>query len=195
MNENIEREPAHYLLIDFEATCADDGSVPRQHMEIIEIGAVMVETATLRVVDEFQSFVRPVRHPRLTAFCTALTTITQAQVDAAPGFAAAAAALKAWRAGYPDLIWGSWGDYDRNQLRQDCEFHRVPDPVGAAHRNIKRLFAQREGSGRRFGLDGGVRRARLDFAGTHHRGIDDARNIARLLPYALGRAGFPRERG
>lgn len=197
MNENIEkeleREPAHYLLIDFEATCANDGSVPRQHMEIIEIGAVMVETASLRVVDEFQSFVRPVRHPQLTAFCTQLTTITQAQVDAAPGFAEVAAALKAWRAGYPDLIWGSWGDYDRNQLQQDCDFHRVADPVGAPHRNIKRLFAQREGSGRKFGLDGGVRRARLAFAGTHHRGIDDARNIARLLAYALGRAELPRE--
>jgi hypothetical protein len=27
----------------------------------------------------------------------------------------------------------------------------------------------------------------LAFQGTHDRGIDDARNIARLLPYALGR--------
>jgi len=194
MNETIERQPRHYLLIDFEATCADDGAVPRPQMEIIEIGAVMVDAASLAVVGEFQSFVRPVRHPRLTAFCTRLTSIAQADVDAAPGFAEAAAALKAWRGGYADLVWGSWGDYDRNQLRQDCDFHRVSDPVGAPHHNIKRLFAQREGSGRKFGLDGGVKRVRLDFAGTHHRGIDDARNIARLLPYALGRAEFPRER-
>ena len=27
----------------------------------------------------------------------------------------------------------------------------------------------------------------LPLVGTHHRGIDDARNIARLLPFALGR--------
>ncbi|WP_394539046.1 exonuclease domain-containing protein [Lysobacter enzymogenes] len=194
MNESIERQPRHYLLIDFEATCADDGSVPRQQMEIIEIGAVMVDTASLAVVGEFQRFVRPVRHPRLTAFCTGLTSIAQADVDAAPGFAEAAAALKAWRGGYADLAWGSWGDYDRNQLQQDCGFHRVSDPVGAPHHNIKRLFAQREGSGRKFGLDGAVARVRLEFAGTHHRGIDDARNIARLLPYALGRAEFPRAR-
>lgn len=194
MNESIEPQPQHYLLIDFEATCADDGSVPRHQMEIIEIGAVMVDAASLAVVGEFQSFVRPVRHPRLTAFCTRLTSIAQADIDAAPGFGEAAAALKAWRGGFAEPVWGSWGDYDRNQLQQDCTFHRVADPVGAPHRNIKRLFAQREGSGRRFGLDAGVKRVGLAFAGTHHRGIDDARNIARLLPYALGRAPFPRAR-
>jgi inhibitor of KinA sporulation pathway (predicted exonuclease) len=31
----------------------------------------------------------------------------------------------------------------------------------------------------------------LAFQGTEHRGIDDARNIARLLPYALGRLPVP----
>src|SRR3546814_5917522 len=43
-------------------------SMARAEMEIIEIGAVMVERATLRALDEFQAFVRPVRHPHLTAF-------------------------------------------------------------------------------------------------------------------------------
>jgi len=29
--------------------------------------------------------------------------------------------------------------------------------------------------------------AEIKLEGTHHRGIDDARNIAKLLPYILGR--------
>ena len=69
-----------YLIIDFEATCANDGSVPRGEMEIIEIGAVLVEAATFGTLGTFQSFVRPVRHPMLTPFCTELTTITQSDV-------------------------------------------------------------------------------------------------------------------
>ena len=32
-----------------------------------------------------------------------------------------------------------------------------------------------------------LRRLGLRFEGPPHRGIDDARNIVRLLPYALGR--------
>jgi inhibitor of KinA sporulation pathway (predicted exonuclease) len=188
-------QPAHYLLIDFEATCADDGSIARTHMEIIEIGAVLVETDTLSVVDEFQSFVRPVRHPRLTAFCTRLTSIRQAEVDAAPLFADMLAVFKPWLYRYPDFLWGSWGDYDLHQLQQDCDFHRLPNPIGAPHRNIKQLFAQSQGLSKKPGLGEAVRLAGLEFAGTHHRGIDDARNIARLMPWALGRVRLPAPRG
>jgi len=74
------------LVVDLEATCSDDGSVPKHEMEIIEIGAVLVESAGLRPVAEFQSFVRPGLHPRLTPFCTELTTIRQSDVDDAPLF-------------------------------------------------------------------------------------------------------------
>ncbi|WP_293128313.1 hypothetical protein [Microcoleus sp. bin38.metabat.b11b12b14.051] len=31
----------YYLVLDLEATCCDKGSIARNHMEIIEIGAVM----------------------------------------------------------------------------------------------------------------------------------------------------------
>src|SRR3546814_20918649 len=41
------------LVLDLEATCCDDSSMAREEMEIIEIGAVMVERATLRTLDEF----------------------------------------------------------------------------------------------------------------------------------------------
>lgn len=68
--------PRFYLVIDLEATTSDDGSLPPEQMETIEIGAVLVDAQTLAVVDEYQSFVRPVRHPRLLPFCTKLTSIT-----------------------------------------------------------------------------------------------------------------------
>jgi inhibitor of KinA sporulation pathway (predicted exonuclease) len=178
---------AHYLVIDFEATCCDRGSVPRHAMEIIEFGVVMAD-ADFRVVDEFQSFVRPVRHPVLTPFCTDLTSIRQQDVDSAPMFPACVDAFKAWLYRYRDFAFCSWGDYDRNQLQQDCDFHRIPNPVSAPHRNVKRLFSERQGLGKKYGLAEAVTRSDLSFTGTHHRGIDDARNIARLLPFAFDAA-------
>ncbi|MCY7336306.1 MAG: hypothetical protein LH613_08870 [Chamaesiphon sp.] len=33
--------------------------------------------------------------------------------------------------------------------------------------------------------------ANIELAGTHHRGIDDARNISKLLPYILDRQKIP----
>jgi len=182
----------HYLVIDFEATCCDRGTVPREQMEIIEIGAVMVQAASLQVIGEFQSFIQPVRHCRLTPFCTSLTSIAQQDVDAAPVFKDAIGNFKAWLQQYAGFVFCSWGDYDFRQLRRDCQFHGLPNPINAPHINVKRLMAERQGLARKPGLGEAVVLAGLAFSGTHHRGIDDARNIARLLPYIFGQARLRR---
>ncbi|MEM7244136.1 MAG: 3'-5' exonuclease [Acidobacteriota bacterium] len=181
--------PDHYLVVDFEATCDDRGTVPRHEMEIIEIGAVRVDGTTLEPIDDFAAFIRPVRHPRLTEFCHGLTTITQEQVDAAPSFPAVAESLRAWVEERPGrAVFSSWGDYDRKQLAQDCAFHSVASPLPEEHVNLKALFAERRGLRRGVGMGKALRMMDLPLEGTHHRGIDDARNIARLLPAIVGEA-------
>src|SRR5512145_1452543 len=106
--------PTHYLVIDLEATCSEDGSIPREETEIIEIGAVLVAAESSSIVREFQTFVRPIRHPKLTPFCTKLTTITQADIDAAPRFSSAMVKLREF-IGRDEALFCSWGNYDRNQ--------------------------------------------------------------------------------
>ena len=46
---------AYYLIIDLEATCSDDGSIPESEIEIIEIGAVMQNSITFEIQSEFQT--------------------------------------------------------------------------------------------------------------------------------------------
>ena len=184
--------PASYVVIDVEATCDDGGRVPRHEMEIIEIGAVLVSGETLAPVSEFQSFIRPVRHSVLTPFCTRLTSITQAEVDAAPAFPEVFNRLTRWIYTHPaPHVFCSWGDYDRNQFQQDCGFHGVPYALPHRHLNLKRAFSERRGIGKKLGMADALAQAGLALQGTHHRGIDDARNIAKLLPYCLGRKPIP----
>lgn len=181
-----------FIVVDFEATCDDRGAVPREEMEIIEIGAVRVDATSLARTGEFQLFVRPVRRPRLTPFCQKLTSIAQAYVDHAPGFPAAAAAFAAWAgAESGETAFYSWGNYDRKQLAKDCEFHGVENPLPYRHVNLKTAFAKHQGLRKPCGMAKALRYIGLPLEGTHHRGIDDARNIARLLPYALGLRDVP----
>lgn len=175
--------PRYFHVVDFEATCSRDNSVSREEMEIIEIGAVMVDGQTLEPRDEFHSFVRPVRNPALTEFCTQLTSITQAEVDEAREFLEVLELWRSWAERFAGSVFSSWGQYDRNQLEQDCRYHNVTYPFSPEHINLKARFSSRIGQRRRFGLSQALSRAGLTFDGTHHRGIDDARNIARLLPY------------
>lgn len=177
----------HFLIIDLEATCCDKQTIKRQEMEIIEIGAVLVDTKRLAVVDEFQTFIRPVRHPILTDFCRSLTSIQQSEVDSAPEFSEAMTRLKVWLAQYPSYLFCSWGDYDKAQLEQDCQYHREPYPFSAEHLNIKKLFAKKQRLEKGPGMEQAMRLAKLPLKGTHHRGIDDARNMATLMPFILGK--------
>lgn len=183
-----------FLVLDLEATCCDAKRIQRHEMEIIEIGAVMVEAAGLEIKSEFQTFIKPIRNPILTEFCKSLTSISQEQVDRAPQYPDAIAAFKTWMSSYSNFIFGSWGDYDRNQLEQDSQFHNIPYPIASGHINLKKLFTTQQILPKRYGMNQALKLANLPLEGTHHRGIDDARNIAKLLPYCLGRKRLPNPR-
>jgi inhibitor of KinA sporulation pathway (predicted exonuclease) len=57
--------------------------------------------------------------------------------------------------------------------------------------NLKKRFSATLGEATRYGMSSALERVGLPLTGTHHRGIDDARNIAKLLPYLLGRTPMP----
>jgi len=86
----------HWLVIDLEAT-TDEGGWPVTDMEIIEIGATLVDRKG-RELDQFQRFVRPLRRPLLTPFCRELTHITQANIDAAQPLGEVWPAFERWLA-------------------------------------------------------------------------------------------------
>jgi len=172
------------LIVDLEATCWERGAHRPLEMETIEIGAVRVDPVHPERVREFQCFVRPLRHPELSAFCTRLTTIRQAEVDAAEPFARAFPRFVEWLGEPREVLFASWGEYDRVQLLRDCAAHRVAYPFHG-HWNLKRYVARKLGRGAG-AMDARLAELGLALEGTHHRGLDDARNLWRLLRRAAG---------
>ena len=185
-----------YIVVDLEATCWVDRSARRRNqMEIIEIGAVCLD-ADLEVVDEFDSFVRPVVNPQLSDFCTELTSITQADVDRADRFGVVFERFLTWIGEEPHRVC-SWGAYDLDQFRLDCRRFGVLLPAWFedTHINLKEEFALWRGV-KRCGMAKALKQLNLPLEGVHHRGIDDARNIARiaqqLLPHIGANAPTPK---
>ena len=175
-------KPKYFAIVDLEATCCDKESFPRSEMEIIEIGLVLVETVTFKQVAEFQSFVKPVRNPTLTQFCKELTKIPQLLVDEAPAFTSVIQKLNEFLTVHDgDVILCSWGRYDKRQLLQDCDFHGVKYPFDNRHINIKDKFATVHNLTKACGVSNALKTLNKKFIGTPHRGLDDARNIARLF--------------
>lgn len=179
--------PSYSIIVDLEATCCDQNSFPREEMEIVEIGAVRVLASTGEIESEFGAFVKPVRHPILTQFCKDLTTISQEDVQSADGYPQVLTAFSSWLEVYPDYEFCSWGDYDKKQFMQDCQYHGLAYPFSGLHRNLKAEFSTAMSSKKRFGLGGAIRKIGLEFEGIAHRGMDDARNIAKIYRYLLNK--------
>jgi len=174
----VEYRTTDYVIIDLEATCWQERT-PRERKETIEIGAVRMDGETLRAYDEFTTLVRPVEYPELSDFCRRLTHIRQRDVDAAPHFTVALAELIEWLGPDP-VLFCSWGTFDRTQLRIDCRRHGVPFPeVLSQHVDLKKAFAEWR-QHKRVGLKKALQLLDMPFVGTPHRGLDDARNVARI---------------
>ncbi len=168
-----------FVIVDLEATCWQGGRKQRPS-EVIEIGAVVFDGETGQVVSEFSRFVRPVLEPVLSEFCIALTTIEQPDVDGARSFAEVFAAFVDWIGPAPFVLC-SWGAYDYQQLQLDCRRNGVVFPDTFEHYvDLKQFFADVWGVAP-CGMVRALELLGLPQEGTHHRGIDDARNIARVV--------------
>jgi inhibitor of KinA sporulation pathway (predicted exonuclease) len=189
---------SHAIVLDFEATCSD-GMAPTPQ-EIIEFPSVLINLENLEVEDEFESFVRPVHHPKLTSFCTDLTSIRQEDVDAAEPFSLVFKRHQSWlrkrNLSASNALMVTCGDWDlRTMLPTQCRAtspatENLP-PIYCSWLNIKKLFAEttrRKGGGMKSMLS----KLDLSLEGRHHRGIDDCRNIGRILTNLLRRGARPK---
>jgi inhibitor of KinA sporulation pathway (predicted exonuclease) len=174
-----------YAIVDLEATCWEDAR-GSPDMEIIEIGAVMLGAGGGPVGGEFAAFVRPVVVPRLSEFCKKLTSIRQADVDSAETFPVVFQRFLEW-IGEGPFVLCSWGAYDLNQFRQDCRRHGMALPATfERHVNLKKEFARQRGV-KSCGMAKALEIAGIRLEGSHHRAIDDARNIAKLAVWVIPR--------
>lgn len=167
------------LVIDVEATCWKTSPPPGEEAEIIEIGYALLAVSRQEVNQGGSLLVRPQRS-RVSAFCTNLTTLTQAQAEEGVSFEAACRFLMD-TLDSRSTAWASYGDYDRKQFARQCAAFEVPYPFSEAYLNVKRLFAQTHGLPREVGMAAALKLLERTLTGTHHRGGDDARNIAGIL--------------
>eukprot|EP00927_Polykrikos_kofoidii_P052654 TRINITY_DN46562_c0_g1_i1.p1 TRINITY_DN46562_c0_g1~~TRINITY_DN46562_c0_g1_i1.p1 ORF type:complete len:276 (+),score=40.40 TRINITY_DN46562_c0_g1_i1:59-886(+) len=198
-DDGMETSPSgfkFYVVLDFEATCVEHGELRPQ--EIIEFPLVLVDARRRVIVDEFRSYVRPTHHPQLSEFCTGLTGIQQEQVDNAPEFEDVFLQACRWlehhglcgRSDSGGLI-VTCGDWDLDKmLPRQFETLGLPAPprIFRQWANVKRTFSEALGT-KAGGMLNMLNVLGLRLEGRHHSGLDDCRNIARLLCELCRRKG------
>ncbi|MEJ7591934.1 MAG: 3'-5' exonuclease [Planctomycetaceae bacterium] len=167
------------LVIDVESTCWEGSPPPGQCSEIIEIGLWPVDVKKLTRLEKRSILIKPIQS-EISEFCTVLTTLTPEMFTHAGSLSDAVKTLKN-EFQSKDRLWASWGDYDRRQFERVCTDQGVGYPFGPSHLNVKSLFAAATGIAHELGLDGAYKQLGLTMEGTHHRGDDDAWNIAGIV--------------
>jgi inhibitor of KinA sporulation pathway (predicted exonuclease) len=179
-------------------------------METVELPIVIIDTETNKVVSEFQTYVKPVKE-NLNPFTTELCGITEDMVfgDDVPTFKQALMKLHKHLLDFGifkhEFVLVSCGDYDGNQLKREAVLKNIPLPnylrrwinmkkalpslgsgkppktEGWDHKvDLKKMKAGNKG------MPGMLEACKIPLEGRHHSGIDDARNLTKIVQYALG---------
>lgn len=172
------------VIIDIEATCWE-GKIPEGMIhDIIEIGICLLDVNTGEISDNRGIIIKPERSV-VSSFCTELTTITQEMVDSEGiSFKEACSILKKEYL-TQSRAWASFGAYDQRQFQKQCLSMDIAYPLGPSHINVKTLFALKRKLVHEQGMAGALALLDIPLEGTHHRGVDDAKNIAKILYWIL----------
>jgi len=146
------------LIIDLEATCWDDRPPRGQESEIIEIGVCIMDAKTGKISRNEGVLVKP-QYSKVSPFCTELTFITQQMLD------------------------------DEGVLLEDALniLRAEYDSLSYDHINVKTLFGELHPIRKSVGMERALKELKLPLEGTHHRGVDDVKNIAKILFWCLQR--------
>ena len=184
-NELPRQKMDYFLVLDFEANQNDRYPDVK---EIIEFPVLKVNVRTLSVEATFHTYVQPTVQPNITPFITKLTGITQDKVTGQPVLPDVLNRLDRWMRSQGlldekvNFIFVTCGDWDlKMALPINCDFLKLDYPDYLRRWvNIKKYFQDITGR-RGGGMEKMLYALGLTLDGRHHSGIDDSKNIAKLM--------------
>lgn len=193
----------YLCVLDFEATCEKD--VKSYNNEIIEFPSILYRVVGDRMVyvSEFQEYVKPRDNPILSEFCIELTKITQDKVDTADNFPIVLNNHYNWLKSHVHNLeecviatCGHWeslsleslsfdkahasGDIRKMIVMEAKRWNLQLHDVYTRYINIKDEFTYFYKKNIR-GMIGMMHYQGLEHIGVLHSGIDDCRNMSRIL--------------
>lgn len=177
----------YICVLDFEATCFENDQVARNKMEIIEFPSILYKIDTndnsYEFLREFHKYVKPTYKPILTEFCKKLTGITQETVNNSDTIDIVYNNHIKWLDTFIICTCGAWdlktmlpNEIKNKQLKPHKYYNKFI--------NIKDEFNYFYNENAR-GMIDMLKILKINLTGNHHSGIDDTRNITKILLHMI----------
>lgn len=174
----------NYVIIDLEMCKVPFGrrnDVTQLRMEIIEIGAVLVDE-NLEIIDQFKTFVTP-EFGRLDSYIKKLTGIQETDLMGAPNFKDAINEFIKWIPKDAEIV--SWSENDKNQIERELFLKKIEldeiNKISNEWTDCQNEFTLRMNSERSYKLSEALIIADIDFDEQIHDALVDAKNTALLF--------------
>ena len=188
------RNPKYLLILDFEANCSNNNT--RDH-EICEFPVVLLDIETKTIVDEFRTFVKPVKIPKISNFIHKLTGITDKDIATGVTWTEAINLFNDFIIKHDCtsqnstiVTCGNWDLF--TMFPRQCTITNtksmIPNRVKnlfSQWTNVKVVYSDFKKYTKLYGMARMLDDIGLKLIGRHHSGIDDCRNITEICIYLL----------
>ncbi len=169
------------IVLDLEFISSKQLYQPFAMHEIIEIGAVALN-AENEITNEFQMYVKP-QYGVVSPMITSITGITNDMLVKANCFADAMQAFEAWLPQKEPYRFYTWSQNDQTVFLRESEWKERPllDGFYKYWVDLQRLHQRIYHFSRPLKLVEALGSMKIEFEGTEHGALADARNTAKIL--------------
>lgn len=169
------------IILDVKTTCFADKMSPTHFFpEVIRLQAIIMDSQTLRVLDEYQCHIRPTQFPNLSDFCIRFTHVTQDQVDQGITFTDAITQIQEFVSPY-EIIPSFWGYYGQLQLLRNCRRFNIHYPFPKRFITIKHNYSKFYGLNKIKKLKNVLAYHGLDLSTQKEDPLADVRRVAQIV--------------
>ena len=178
-----------HIVVDLEMnSLAKEYKVEKEicNREIIEIGAVVLDE-NYQEVNSFKTFVKPQYNDKIKPYFEKLTGISTTMVENAPVFEEALKMFCSWcKSMGEDVQLYQWSESDMEQIHSEMKLkwitlEDVYQKLLSNCLDFQKEFGDKLHLTNAVSLKNAIMYAGIDFEGTEHDALDDARNTATLL--------------
>ena len=108
---------------DFEFNCTDKRHQNNNKLEIISVGMIICDEKN-NVLEEFKSYVKPTKAPKLSDKCKGITEIHQNDIDSAKDLETVCQEMLQPLLKYNLKVLSVWGSHDKLVMYNDAKLHK-----------------------------------------------------------------------